>query len=638
MRLHLPATLVALGWSRSLAFAPPSTIIGKAFPLTQDDTQDLRTTPSTSALYASIDDDEDDEDGLDSLIGKKLGIDIGSQLPSLSPEEIADIKVAAQATLDEAIDGRLAEIQDLREELQNELSESRQRMNVAAELNVQLEKQSLMNKIDQISDKFLSENSELRASTKRVAEADAKSSGRGVQWGSWGTLDDGEVVISPTGIEGPTKLLGSIDAARRKEQLLRDSGDGFIDDMPALVNTENRVLVIVDENKDKGSKQVIEQLTALLKDVFDSDISIETYSPASNIPMGGNNAQTAIVFASSLNDRSSLENVLSRVLKRTAPVAGGMAGTPPSHVVLISSLGTERTNKMPYSMQNLFGGKLDKVREIELALVSISRGRKQGTQTPLDYTIVKLGDIVNSDGDYEADVKILPGDKLDGEIGVNAAANVLLQAMAYQPYARNSTLCAAGSMPADSALDAAAWNDMFLCLSGPELLRIEAGSGTDVKEALFDPKFEQLAEYVQGWSTQYEGDRKGTGLTTPVLVRRSRKPSASEIDGVAARQGIRILFQSTNTGDRYKSASEEKADEKERSGGGTTTRASPTKLVGKPSKEGGVEVLIEKTTGGTIRVRARRCNMGDKTIVKEMSEEVIVKNLKRAVTAWVEAR
>ena len=248
MRLPPSATVVALGWHRSLAFAPPSTI-GKSLSLTQDN-HDIQTAPSSSsALYASIDDEEDDEDGLDSLIGKKLGIDIGSQLPSLSPEEIADIKVAAQATLDEAIDGRLADIQELREELQNELSESRERMNVAAELNVQLEKQSLMDKIDKISEKFLSENSELRASTKRVAEADAKSSGRGVQWGSWGTLDDGEVIISSTGKEGPTKLLGSIDAARRKEQLLRDSGDGFVDDMPALVNTENRVLVIVDENK-----------------------------------------------------------------------------------------------------------------------------------------------------------------------------------------------------------------------------------------------------------------------------------------------------------------------------------------------------------------------------------------------------
>ena len=245
MRLPSATLTVALGWSRSLAFAPPNTIVGKSVSLTQG----TQTATSSSALYASIDDEDDDEDGLDSLIGKKLGIDIGSQLPSLSPEEIADIKVAAQATLDEAIDGRLAEIQELREELQNELSESRQRMNVAAELNVQLEKQSLMDKIDQISDKFLSENSELRASTKRVAEADAKSSGRGVQWGSWGTLDDGEVIISPTGIEGPTKLLGSIDAARRREELLRDSGDGFVDDMPALVNTENRVLVIVDENK-----------------------------------------------------------------------------------------------------------------------------------------------------------------------------------------------------------------------------------------------------------------------------------------------------------------------------------------------------------------------------------------------------
>ena len=58
----------------------------------------------------------------------------------------------------------------------------------------------------------------------------------------------------------------------------------------------------------------------------------------------------------------------------------------------------------------------------------------------------------------------------------------------------------------------------------------------------------------------------------------------------------------------------------------------------KARKEGGVEVLVEKTVDGELRVRARRCNMDHKTIVKEMSEEVIVSNLKKAVKAWVDAR
>ena len=383
----------------------------------------------------------------------------------------------------------------------------------------------------------------------------------------------------------------------------------------------------------------MEVLSQLLENTFNSDINIETYSPASNIPMGGNNAQTALIFASSLNDRSSLENLLGRVLKRTAPVAGGAAGMPPSHVVIVSSLGTERTNKMPYSMQNMFTGKLDKLREIEQSIVAISRGRSEGGKKPLDFTIVKFGEVSNDDGDgSEITVNIRPGDILDGEIGPNAAANVLVQAMAYQPYARNSTLCATGTLPSKTEVETSVWNDMFVCLSGPELMRIEAGSGSDDVDKILDPKFEQLAAYVKEWSTAYEGDRKGTGLTTPVLVRNSRK-GPSKFDGVVAREGVRILFQTTNTGDRYKSASEDKAAEKERNGSGSSSKSSgPSKVIGKARKEGGVEILVEKTNSGDLRVRARRCNMDQKTVVKEMSEEVILSSLKKAVKAWVEAR
>ena len=82
------------------------------------------------------DNEDDEEDGLDSLMGKKLGINIGAQLPTLSQEEIDDIRIAAQETLDKAIDGRLADIEELRSELQSELSASRSRMEKAAELNV----------------------------------------------------------------------------------------------------------------------------------------------------------------------------------------------------------------------------------------------------------------------------------------------------------------------------------------------------------------------------------------------------------------------------------------------------------------------------------------------------------------------
>lgn len=569
-------------------------------------------------------DEEEEEDGLDDLVGKKLGINIGSQLPALSPEEIEDIRIQAQATLDKAVDGRLADIEKLREEMEEDLSQSRKRMETASQLNVQYEKQNLMEKIDRLSNEFLNSNADFREGTKKAAAADrmAASSGRGVDWGSWGSVGGMDVVLGPS--EGV--LLGSVAAARKRATLEED------DDPPAVAH-DNRVLVVVDEKKSKGSDRVLGKLKDLLQEAFESEIIVDTYGPTgNNIPIGGNNAQTALVFASSLNDRSSLENLLGRVLKRTAPIAGSAPGMPPSHVVVVSGLGTERTNKMPYSMQNLLGGKLDKLREIEQSIIAISRSRIVGKQNPLDYTIVKFGDIASSD-DKDASIDIRPGDVLDGEIGPNAAANVLLQALAYQPYARNSTLCSTGSLPEGATVE---WNDKFVCLSGPELLRVDVGPGVSIDDAILDPKYEQLAQYVQEWAATFEGDRKGTGLTTPVLVRKSRK-AASKFDGVVERQGVRILFQTTNTGDRYKSASEEKIEEKERSGGGTVKKSSKP-LTTKSSKEGGVEVLVEKTTDGNIRVRARRCNLDHKTIVKEMSEGVIVKSLSRAVDAWVKAK
>ena len=51
-----------------------------------------------------------------------------------------------------------------------------------------------------------------------------------------------------------------------------------------------------------------------------------------------------------------------------------------------------------------------------------------------------------------------------------------------------------------------------------------------------------------------------------------------------------------------------------------------------------MEVLVEETMSGDLRVRARRCNMSEGTTVKEMSEDVIVKILQKAIAAWAKAR
>ena len=221
---------------------------------------------SATKLRANINDDDDEEedeeerDKLDDLVGKKLGINI--QLPSITQEELDEIKSQAQSTLDAAIDSRLADIDQLRTQLKEDAAESRSRMDNASKLNVQLEKQNLMEKIDRLSNDFLNKDKDFREDTKKAAAADglAGSMGLGLDWGSWGNLGDGEVVISTEIISeservpGASKLLGSVDAARRRgEMMMASSGTqaGDLDGSVATVTVpvENRVLVVVDDKK-----------------------------------------------------------------------------------------------------------------------------------------------------------------------------------------------------------------------------------------------------------------------------------------------------------------------------------------------------------------------------------------------------
>jgi hypothetical protein len=204
----------------------------------------------------------------------------------------------------------------------------------------------------------------------------------------------------------------------------------------------------------------------------------------------------------------------------------------------------------------------------------------------------------------------------------------------------------ATSSGSDSSMMMMLWNDKFLCLSGPELLRINVV--VNKKETATSNYYESLLSYITLWSESYDSSssrtisKKGTGLTTPVIVRPSRQQPSIYYDGVTNRSGVRILFRPTNTGDRYKSATEERSDEKTRNTSSSSSSSGAKKggatvllPMSKERKEGGVEVLVERTLSGTVRVRARRCNIDDKTIVKEMSEDVIISSLKKAMDAWI---
>jgi hypothetical protein len=140
------------------------------------------------------------------------------------------------------------------------------------------------------------------------------------------------------------------------------------------------------------------------------------------------------------------------------------------------------------------------------------------------------------------------------------------------------------------------------------------------KLASSDQKYESLSEYIRSWSELLESG--GIRLTTPgkVEVVTAVEPQ----DDVVSSQGVQIIFQKTDTG--YKSKEEEEAMER------GEEEEKPKKKKG--VKEGGVEILVEKLATDEVRVRVRRCNMDEDTVIKEMSEETILEELKKAIDVW----
>lgn len=209
---------------------------------------------------------------------------------------------------------------------------------------------------------------------------------------------------------------------------------------------------------------------------------------------------------------------------------------------------------------------------------------------------------------------------------------IILQAVAFQPSARNATFSIVGGMKEGISRDENFWSDGFLCLDGPELLRIDVESGASDKET--NEKYEKLATFIEEWSKMFEGKAKGTGLTTPVTLSISKRLPDNVC--VLRRFGVRLEFKETNTGSAYFSKGEEAS--KERQQGNYKTQYAEKNVDSiKPRRQnnqGGVEVIVEQTVSGSLRVRARRCNLDDSTVIKEISEETILKKIQSAVNSW----
>jgi len=145
-----------------------------------------------------------------------------------------------------------------------------------------------------------------------------------------------------------------------------------------------------------------------------------------------------------------------------------------------------------------------------------------------------------------------------------------------------------------------------------------------------EKQYEALGEYLEKWSKLFtNGNIK---LTTPVTVELVVPHQEEGTDG-RRRRGIRLLFKDTKTG--YKSKTEEKESNQKttNSSQDTNNTNDKKKQAANPVKQGGVEILVEKKDTG-LEVTAKRCDIEEDTIIKEMSEETILNELKQAIEVW----
>lgn len=534
----------------------------------------------------------------------KLGINVGRMLEPLSAQEAAELKAAATEIINDKVAEGLDDIANMRKRFKREVEQTQRQVQLTSELNAQRESERLLSKIDQLTADFLSSTDSTRLSTKMAAAADKAMEGQGVEIGVWGSLGGASVGT----MRNPSStLLGSVEAGKKasKEAVAIKSDESVESAPPSIV-------VLADVQSDDYAKALVPRLQQSLPRVLPG-LQVRVFKPTDTVPIGGDNADCILLFCTSFSSVATVNTALDRLLRKTLTTGGALAN-PPTQLVAITSLGTERTNKMPYSMQNLMGGKLDKRRQVEEAVIRVVRDRV--VDPPLDYSICKLGDLNDKTKD---DFQLLPGDSLDGSVDVETAVKVLEQAIAFQPAARNTTLSLVGKLQQDKDDEETQriLDEAFLKLDGPELWRQSVEIGD----------YDQFVTYLFEWASLLAQTPKG--LTTPVRAERSR-PRAPPV-GVKKQAGVQLLFLPTATGKNYVSAKDEAAMGDERTGAAprrTSAVQSPMR------KEGGVELVAEVLADDSIRVRAKRCNYADDAVIKELSEATILSRVKDSIQVW----
>lgn len=174
------------------------------------------------------------------LNAEKLGIDL--QLEPLTPEQAEQLQADASQVISDAIDAGIQDIERLRTRMNREIESSKRAMQLASDLEARQQQEQLMNKIDKLTNNFLSSNEQDRKSTQLAAAANRAMEGseRGLEMGTWGVLNGRTVIAGET-----SSLLGSVVSAVNKQDRQKQSNN----EEAVVIQQQNRILVIADSKQ-----------------------------------------------------------------------------------------------------------------------------------------------------------------------------------------------------------------------------------------------------------------------------------------------------------------------------------------------------------------------------------------------------
>jgi hypothetical protein len=265
-------------------------------------------------------------------------------------------------------------------------------------------------------------------------------------------------------------------------------------------------------------------------------------------------------------------------------------------LVMLSTHGVERADKLPFNLANVFG-QLDKQRaaEQEIAL--------RATNKLPSFSIMRVGKLKDDSaqvppsafgGPPNSRAELAAGDALGGELSLSTAAAVAVETLR-RPESINASfsLGAPASGAAGLPADTEHWDDQFLKLVGPEIYR----------RPLDCLPPEETTDWLREWARRFL--RPDAQLTTPVAVQ-------DVDDGVL----LRFLTRATGYADFDKV---ETADEK-------WAATKPGAMEAKAGKPDGALLLTAESLPAP-RVRVTRAEMADGVLVKEMSERAVIERL-----------